>query len=168
MTGVDLPHSGEFFGLFLVFYTEKQTFGVWQTDRWLSRRFIFLCQTWPTFTLRHKHKLLSWYIMSPWKNSYRVNWKRACFHTGFYSTKRLIKDNIQKGLSRCAWSDRSCRTCRECPIPHLIVSEAKTELSCQRNGEWCDEVTEVCCSFITACEEITSLFFFTALLKRSF
>lgn len=56
MMGFDLAQLRKvIFGLFLVFYTEEQTFGVRQTDRWLSRRFIFLCQTWATFTLRHKH-----------------------------------------------------------------------------------------------------------------
>lgn len=106
MMGFDLAQLRKvIFGLFLVFYTEEQTFGVRQTDRWLSRRFIFLCQTWATFTLRHKHTLLSWYIMSPWKNSYGVKLKEGSFsRCGFYATKRLIKDNIQKVPPLCLWS----------------------------------------------------------------
>ena len=42
MMGFDLAQPGNVvFWLFLVFYTDKKTFAVWQTDRWLSRRFIF-------------------------------------------------------------------------------------------------------------------------------
>lgn len=159
MMGFDLAQLRKvIFGLFLVFYTEKQTFGVRQTDRWLSRRFIFLCQTWPTFIQTHTHT--SWYIMSPWKNSYGV--KEGSFsRCGFYATKRLIKDNIQKVLPLCLWSDwsrtPSYRACGESWFSRLVVlSHPKTECSCRNNGKWCDQecsqsVTEICCSFIMAC-----------------
>lgn len=142
-------NTGNVSGLFWVFYTEKQTFGVWQTDRWLSRRFIFLCQTWPTFTLRRKHTHMHArahththpcpdIIMSPWKNSYSVRLKEGLFsHCGFYITKRLIKDHIQKALPRHLWSDwgttRSHRMCRKSRFFYLVaLSCPNPECSCQK------------------------------------